>query len=243
MPRRRRIVINKTIEDEWVERFKSLNPKEVLKERVKEYSKLASQVEKIVRQSEKLYKEHRVNSKDLMSMGLLPVQKAYEYLRSRGYEISFRAFGGRIERGSIPSVKFGRKRYIPVQFLEDLLNLDNKFYTVRKAYEIYKKYEPNITFRAFIGRVEKGTLPSIKLGSRRLIPKEALDALTHVAKNYYSISQAMKVLRKNGIKIRRNAFERRIDRGRIPHVKIGGRRFIHKDVLNELIEKEKALKK
>ncbi len=243
MPRRRKIVINKTIEDEWVEKFKSLNPKEVLKERVKEYSKLASQVEKVVRESEKLYKEHRINSKDLMSMGLLPVQKAYEYLRSRGYEISFRAFGGRIERGSIPSVKFGRKRYVPVQFLEDLLNLDTKFYTVRKAYEVYKKYEPNITFRAFIGRVEKGTLPSIKLGSRRLIPKEALDALTHVAKNYYTISQAMKVLRKNGIKIRRNAFERRIDRGRIPHVKIGGRRFIHKDVLNELIEKEKALKK
>ncbi len=243
MPRRRKIVINKTIEDEWVEKFKSLNPKEVLKERVKEYSKLASQVERVVRESEKLYKEHRINSKDLMSMGLLPVQKAYEYLRSRGYEISFRAFGGRIERGSIPSVKFGRKRYVPVQFLEDLLNLDTKFYTVRKAYEVYKKYEPNITFRAFIGRVEKGTLPSIKLGSRRLIPKEALDALTHVAKNYYTISQAMKVLRKNGIKIRRNAFERRIDRGRIPHVKIGGRRFIHKDVLNELIEKEKALKK
>jgi len=44
-----------------------------------------------------------------------------------------------------------------------------------------------------------------------------------------------------GIKIKRNAFERRLDRNRIPHEKIGGRRVIAKEVLEELISKELAL--
>ena len=47
----------------------------------------------------------------------------------------------------------------------------------------------------------------------------------------------------SGIKIKRNAFERRLDRGRIPHVKIGGRRFIPEDVMRELTDKEAALRK
>jgi hypothetical protein len=46
-----------------------------------------------------------------------------------------------------------------------------------------------------------------------------------------------------GIKIKRNAFERRLDRGRVPHVKVGGRRFIHEDVLGELVDKEVSLRK
>ena len=44
-----------------------------------------------------------------------------------------------------------------------------------------------------------------------------------------------------GIKIKRNAFERRLDRNRIPHEKIGGRRVIAKEVLDELVSKELAL--
>ena len=44
-----------------------------------------------------------------------------------------------------------------------------------------------------------------------------------------------------GIKIKRNAFERRLDRDRIPHEKIGGRRVIAKEVLGELITKELAI--
>ena len=52
-----------------------------------------------------------------------------------------------------------------------------------------------------------------------------------------------KELHKSGIKIKRNAFERRLDRARIPHVKVGGRRFIHDDVLKELVDKEVALRR
>ncbi|MEM3499296.1 MAG: hypothetical protein QXI17_01365, partial [Candidatus Bilamarchaeaceae archaeon] len=71
----------------------------------------------------------------------------------------------------------------------------------------------------------------------------AIEALTHVSKNYYSVSQALRELHENGINIKRNAFERRLDRGRIPHYKVGGRRFIHEKVVKELIAKELALRK
>ncbi len=83
----------------------------------------------------------------------------------------------------------------------------------------------------------------MKFGTRRLIPREAVDALTHVSNNYYSVSEAIKELHRSGIRIKRNAFERRLDRRRIPHEKIGGRRFIHQSVLSELIDKEVALKR
>ena len=73
--------------------------------------------------------------------------------------------------------------------------------------------------------------------------QDAIESLTHISTNYFSVSPAIKELHKTGIKIKRNAFERRLDRGRIPHVKIGGRRFIHEDVMRELPEKESALRK
>ena len=46
---------------------------------------------------------------------------------------------------------------------------------------------------------------------------------------------------KKGVRIKRNAFERRLDRNRIPHEKIGGRRVIAREVLDELVSKELAL--
>jgi len=115
-------------------------------------------------------------------------------------------------------------------------------YTVQEAFAVYKKHNPNINFRAFIGRIEKGSIPSIKVGSRRYIPKDAMKAAVHIAKNYYTVKTALDELRKSGIHINRNAFERRLDRRTIPHFKIGGRRFIHASVLKELIRQEKALR-
>ena len=83
----------------------------------------------------------------------------------------------------------------------------------------------------------------MKFGTRRLVPKDAVEALTHISSNYFSVSEAIRELHKSDIKIKRNAFERRLDRGRIPHVKVGGRRFIHEDVLHELVDKEVALRR
>ena len=126
--------------------------------------------------------------------------------------------------------------------MDDIVSTKNEFYTVREAYSEYKRSNSSINFRAFIGRIEKGSIPSVKFGTRRLVPKDAVEALTHISKNYFSVSEAVKELHKSTIRIKRNAFERRLDRGRIPHVKVGGRRYIHEEVLQELIDKEIALK-
>lgn len=167
---------------------------------------------------------------------------AYDYLKDNGVYISFRAFGGRIERGTIPFVKVGRKRFIPKSVLDDISNTKVAFYTVKEAFEEYGKTNSKINLRAFIGRIEKGSIPSVKQGTRRLIPRDAIEALTHISSSYYSVSEAIRELHKSGIKIKRNAFERRLDRGRIPHEKVGGRRFIHEDVLRELVDKEVLLR-
>jgi len=243
MPRGRRIVINQEIDDEWVDAFKGIDIGSIKKKREQVEKGLASTIAEISKEAQELYKRGKIEQSTLRKTGLLDIQEAYEYLRSKGYQISFRAFGGRIERGTIPSIKVGKKRYIAINVLDDIVNLSKQFYTVREAYEEYKKANGNIKYRAFIGRVEKNSIPSVKIGTKRLIPKTAIDALTHVAKNYYSVSEAMKELHSKNILIRRNAFERRLDRGRIPHVKIGGRRFIPHSVMKELIAKELALRK
>lgn len=242
MPRGKKIIIEKEIEDNVVDEYKSLDVSEIKRERDKLESSLSGSVASVYKVAQQLYKQ-KTSEDDLESKhNLYSVRSAYDYLRDNGVVLSFRAFGGRIERGTVPYVKVGRKRFIPKSVLDDVVNTKNDFYTVREAYSEYKRANTVINFRAFIGRIEKGSVPSVKFGTRRLVPKDAVEALTHISKNYYSVSEAVKELHKNSLRIKRNAFERRLDRGRIPHVKVGGRRFIHDEVLQELIDKEIALK-
>jgi len=243
MPRGKRIVIETEVEDEMIDKFRSLDVDEIKKEWDSENTNLSSSLATVFRAAQDLYKQKADDALLRSSHKLYSIKEAYDYLRGNNMLLSFRAFGGRIERGTIPFVKIGRKRYIHQSVLDGMVATKNEFYTVKEAYQLYKKANPKINFRAFIGRVEKGSVPSVKLGTRRLIPSEAVDALTHVSKNYYSVTQALEQLRSNGINIKRNAFERRLDRGRIPHQKIGGRRFIHSKVLKELITKELMLRK
>ncbi len=241
MPRGKKIVIETEIEDDKVDQFRSIDLDEIKKERKKTERGLSSSVANVFKVAHNLYRQ-KADEEDLEGKHeLYSVRTAYDYLKSNGVTISFRAFGGRIERGSVPFVKVGRKRYIPKSVLDDTINTKSGFYTVKEAYEEYKQANDDINFRAFIGRIEKGSVPSVKFGTRRLIPREAIEALTHISHNYYSVGQAIGELHKKGIKIKRNAFERRLDRGRIPHEKVGGRRFIHEDVLRELIGKEQNL--
>ena len=243
VPRGRRIVINKKIDDNKVDDFKSLDMQEFKGERKKMEAQLSSSIENVMEAAKEMGAKKKLTDEMLKKSGLYSIQDSYEFLRSKGLDISFRAFGGRIERRSIPSVKLGKKRYLPIQALEDMLGISDEFYTVRKAYEVYGKYNKNINYRAFIGRVEKNSIPSLKIGTKRLIPRNAIDSLSHVARKYYSVSEALKELHKRNVTIKRNAFERRLDRNRIPHVKISGRRFIPRDVVAELIDKELALRK
>jgi hypothetical protein len=243
MPRGKKIIIETEIEDDLVDRFRSIDVDGIRKGRDKTERNLTGSIANVFKVAQNLYRQKASEDELENKHELFSVRSAYEYLKVNGVYISFRAFGGRIERGTIPFVKVGRKRYIPKSVLDDITNTKSEFYTVKEAYEEYKKSNPKINFRAFIGRIEKGSIPSVKFGTRRLVPRDAVEALTHISSNYYSVSQAIRELHKEGIKIKRNAFERRLDRGRVPHVKIGGRRFIHEDVLRELVDKEVSLKK
>lgn len=242
MPRGKKIVIETEIDDDYVDKFKSIDLEEIKRERERTEKSLSSSVANVFKVAQNLYRQKTSEDELESKHELFSVRSAYDYLKNNGVFISFRAFGGRIERGTVPFVKVGRKRYIPKSVLDDMTNTKNEFYTVKEAFEEYKKANQKINFRAFIGRIEKGSIPSVKFGTRRLVPKDAIEALTHISTNYFSVSQAIKELHKAGIRIKRNAFERRLDRGRIPHVKIGGRRFIHEDVMRELVEKESALR-
>ncbi len=243
MPRGKKIIIETEISDDFVDKFRSIDLDEIKKERDRTEKGLSASVSNVFKVAQNLYRQKASEEELEGKHELFSVRSAYDYLKGSGVFISFRAFGGRIERGTIPFVKVGRKRYIPKSVLDDITNTKSEFYTVKEAFEEYKKANQKINFRAFIGRIEKGSIPSVKFGTRRLVPKDAVEALTHISSNYYSVSQAIKELHKTGIRIKRNAFERRLDRGRIPHVKIGGRRFIHEDVMRELTEKESALRK
>ncbi|MEM4272044.1 MAG: hypothetical protein QXH30_00465 [Candidatus Bilamarchaeaceae archaeon] len=240
MPRGRRIVINKKIDDEKVDLLKNIDMEKVKQERLHVEEQLSSSITQVMEAAKEMSAKKRLSDDALQKGGLYSIQEAYEFLRSKGMDISFRAFGGRIERRSIPSVRVGKKRYIPLQSLNDIISVGNEFYTVRKAYEIYRKYNKAINYRAFIGRVEKSSIPSVKIGTKRLIPRNAMESLSHVARKYFSVSEALRELHRRNVEIKRNAFERRLDRNRIPHVKISGRRFIPRDVVQELIEKELA---
>lgn len=242
MPRKKVIELKKTKKDLEIEKLRKIKPAKIKKERKDKEKELYSNITAIVKTAQDLQKQRRAERKKLRVLGLYTLEESFDKVKRSGVDISFRAFGGRIERKSLYSVKVGRKRYIPALVLQDWIQLYNKFYTVRQAYVNLKKHE-NINFRAFIGRVEKKSIPSIKIGTQRWVPKEAIESLTHVAENYYDVANAVSELSKNGLKIKRNAFERRLDRGRIPHEKIGGRRFIRKETLSELIEKESARRK
>ncbi len=243
MPRGKKIIIETEISDDFVDKFRSIDLDEIKKERDRTEKGLSTSVSNVFKVAQNLYRQKASEEELEGKHELFSVRSAYDYLKGSGVFISFRAFGGRIERGTIPFVKVGRKRYIPKSVLDDITNTKSEFFTVKEAFEEYRKANQKINFRAFIGRIEKGSIPSVKFGTRRLVPKDAVEALTHISSNYYSVSQAIKELHKTGIRIKRNAFERRLDRGRIPHVKIGGRRFIHEDVMRELTEKESALRK
>ncbi len=240
MPRGKRIVIERKVKDPVIGKLKSIKVSDMKSKRTSREAELHESIAGVVKQAQSLYAQDKVDREKLSGMGLLSIEEAFDEVKRSGIPISFRAFGGRIERRSIRSEKIGSKRVIPRQVIGDWISLHRDHYTVRQAFEKLSQHE-DINMRAFIGRIEKVSIPSIKIGPTRWVPKDAIEGLTHIAKNYYDVSAAMKRLHEKGIKINRNAFERRLDRSRIPHEKIGGRRVIAKEVMEELIQKELAL--
>ncbi len=111
VPRGRRIVINKKIDDNKIDEFKSLDMQELKGDRTNIEMQLSSSIESVMEAAKEMSARKKLNDEALQKAGLYTIQDAYEFLRSKGLDISFRAFGGRIERRSIPSVKLGKKRY------------------------------------------------------------------------------------------------------------------------------------
>jgi hypothetical protein len=240
MPCGKRIVIEKVINDPVVSRLKSMKISDMKSRRTSDEKSLHSSISEVVGKANDLYAQDKLEKERLRGMGLFTVEEAYDELRKGGVNLSYRAFGGRVERRSVHSVKIGNKRLIPKLVVHDWISLANEYYTVKQAFNELKKYE-KLNLRAFIGRIEKNSVPSLKIGTARWVPKNAIDAMVHVCKNYYDVGDAVQEMNSRGIRIKRNAFERRLDRNRIPHVKIGGRRVIAKEVLSELVSKELAL--
>jgi len=235
-------VIEKVIKDPVIAKLKGIKISDLKSKRASVESQLHANVEEVVGKAEELYEQDRLEKERLKGMGLFTLEEAYDELKKGGIGLSFRAFGGRVERRSVHSEKIGNKRLIPKAVIHDWISLANEFYSVKQAYNELKKHE-KVNLRAFIGRIEKNSVPSLKIGTQRWVPKNAIDAMVHVCKNYYEVGDAVQTMQSKGIKIKRNAFERRLDRSRIPHEKIGGRRVIAKEVLDELISKELALAK
>ena len=240
MPRGKRIVIEKVIKDPVVSKLKSSKLSEMKTRRASAEKDLHENISEIVGRAKDLYSQDKLEKDRLRGMGLYTLEEAYEELKKGGIPLSFRAFGGRVERRSVHSEKIVNKRLIPKPVIQDWISLANEFYTVKQAFNELKKYE-KLNLRAFIGRIEKNSIPSLKIGTARWVPKSTIEGLVHVCKNYYDVGDAVQQMSARGIKIKRNAFERRLDRNRIPHEKIGGRRVIAKEVLDELVSKELAL--
>lgn len=166
------------------------------------------------------------------------LRDAYKILKDT-LGISFRAFSGRIERRKIPYVKIGKRRFLSQEVIDLLVYGQSEYYSIQEAHKRLSEYMPEFNLRALIGRVEQKSIPSVKLGGRRLLPKAYVDKYSDVLKTHLDVSDAYLMLTSSGLAISRNAFERRLDRGRIPHVKIGGKRYISKDVVDELFRKER----
>jgi hypothetical protein len=242
MPRGKRIIIERDLSDDFVERLKKIDAGDIEKNYGTRTGSISASLANVYNEAQGLYQKKEINDDGLEKKGLYTIQNAYGLLRQNGFNLSFRAFCGRVERSTVKSVKIGKKRYIAIDTLNTMMNMRDEFYSVKDAFEAYSKFNPKINYRAFIGRIEKKSVPSVKIGTKRLIPKDAVDAITHVAQSYYTVSQAIAKVSKAGLSIRRNAFERRLDRNRIPHIKISGRRYIPMDVLDELVEKEQTLR-
>ncbi|HII53767.1 hypothetical protein COT30_02300 [Candidatus Micrarchaeota archaeon CG08_land_8_20_14_0_20_49_17] len=165
------------------------------------------------------------------------IKEAYKLLKD-AMGISFRAFSGRIERKKIQYVKIGKRRYLSREVVDLLLYGQKEYYSIKEAHEKLSTYAPELNIRALIGRVEQESIPSVKLGGRRLLPRVYIDKYSDVLKTHFDVADAYSTAINSGLKISRSAFERRLDRGRIPHVKIGGKRYLPKAVVSELLQKE-----
>ena len=94
VPRGRRIVINKKIDDDKVDTFKSLDMGELKGEREGWETQLSTSIENVMEAAKEMSSRKKLNDEALRKAGLYSIQEAYEFLRSKGLDISFWGLGG-----------------------------------------------------------------------------------------------------------------------------------------------------
>ncbi len=159
-------------------------------------------------------------------------REAFEQLRPHEEGLTLRAFIGRMERKSVPSIKAAGRRLVGKEVVDALIAWRQEYFTLKQAYEHLVGHEKGLNFRAFVGRVEQGSIPSVKAEGQRWIAKQEIDKRM----NYYTFAQAMDVFGEHDIWIRPKTFERRLDKKQIQYEKMGGLRMIARDVLEALVQ-------
>lgn len=102
------------------------------------------------------------------------LEQAFNILKKVNPKLTIRAFIGRIEKDKIPVVVTYRKRYIPKRVVEDLVYIYSNYVEVADALTIYRENGINISRNTLERRLDRGVLPYITMGKKRLIPKAIL---------------------------------------------------------------------
>ncbi|MCS7122842.1 MAG: hypothetical protein NZ908_02725 [Candidatus Micrarchaeota archaeon] len=102
------------------------------------------------------------------------LEQAYNMLKRVNPKLTMRAFIGRIEKDKIPVIVAYRKRYIPKRVVDDLVYIYSNYVEVAEALAIYRDNGINISRNTLERRLDRGILPYITLGKKRLIPKAIL---------------------------------------------------------------------
>ncbi|MEM0456056.1 MAG: helix-turn-helix domain-containing protein [Candidatus Anstonellales archaeon] len=102
------------------------------------------------------------------------LHEAYEKIRKVNPRLTLRAFIGRIEKEKLPVIIVYRKRFLPKQLIDDLVYIYSNYVEVSHALSIYRENGLNISRNTLERRLDRGILPFIKLGKKRLIPKDVL---------------------------------------------------------------------
>ncbi|PIZ99347.1 hypothetical protein COX84_01140 [Candidatus Micrarchaeota archaeon CG_4_10_14_0_2_um_filter_49_7] len=238
MARKKMFIIKDRPEDTIVVSVKRMLEKDYDSVAAQQDSKLSEAISQVYNKAKEIY-TGRSSQEEMRRMGVYPLAEAFKILKEKACPLSLRAFTGRVGRGSIKSIKIGGRRYLTKHVVDQLTGMYTDYYSVKDSYNILNKYRP-IDFRAFIGRIEKNSVPSIKIGTKRLIPRDYVELMTHVYQTYMEVRDSLAYLSGQGVKINKNAFERRLDRERIPHAKIAGKRYIDRGVLDELASQELA---
>ena len=119
MPRKKAFELSPMERDSLIEKIRGIDVDALKDRRERDEHQLSEKVVDLLKTAQKYHEEKHLTRDRRLSLGLYNLEEAYDTVRKSGINMSFRAFCGRVERKSIPSIKIGRKRYLPRPILRD----------------------------------------------------------------------------------------------------------------------------